>query len=239
MKADVHIHLLPRMDSGPAHPGVAAEMLRRLYNNRFRIFVAAPHFDPDREEISEFLLKRRLSIASLREAFGKDFRYVHLLPSAEVALVSGVSSLPELPCLAIPGTNLLPVLFPICDTVGVSAMREISVIIQKLHLCPLFCHTERAFPFFGDRFAELLGRANCAFVFSPYALTDNTLAIKLLQAIRRGAHLFLGSNAHDLEGRPPSLRPVDGYSKTAAYVHGVLRRKSDEFFSSLVTSGTR
>ncbi len=236
MKADVHIHVLPRMDSGPAHPGVAAEMLRRLYDDKFRVFVATPHFDPDHEEISEFLLRRRLSIASLREAFGKDFRYVHLLPSAEVALLSGVGSLPELPCLTIPGTNLLPVLFPIGERIEDEAMREISVIIQKRRLCPLFCHAERAYPFYGDRFAALLDRANCAFLFSPYALSDANLSLEILQALRRGAQLFLGSNAHDLEGRPPSLAPVDGYSKTAAYVHAALRRKSDEFFSSLITS---
>lgn len=236
MKTDAHIHLLPRMDSGPAHPGVAAEMLRRLYNDKFRIFVATPHFYADREEIGEFLLRRRLSVASLGEAFGKDFRYVHLLPSAEVALLPGVGSLADLPCLAIPGTNLLPVLFPIGEGIEDVAMREIAIIVQKRRLVPLFCHAERAFPFFGERFAELLGRANCSFLFSPYALTDPALALELLRALRRGARLFLGSNAHDLEGRPPSLSPLDGYSKTAVFVHDALRQATDELFSTLVTA---
>ncbi len=203
-------------------------------DEKFRIFVATPHFDHERESVSEFLLRRRLSISSLREAFGKDFRYLHLLPSAEVILSPGVGMLPELPHLAIPGTDLLPVLFPIGDRIPEDAMREIAVILQKRRLTPLLCHAERAFPFYGERFLELLCRQNIAFLFTPYALTDTALATLLMQALRRGARLFLGSNAHDLEGRPPTLSPCGDVTGTAAYVYRTLRRESDAYFTALV-----
>ena len=239
MKADAHIHLLPGMDSGPVYDGVAAEMLLRLYEARVRIFVATPHFFSDRESVAEFLCRRRLALARLRAAFGKRYRNVHLLPSAEVMLMSGISTLEGLPSLAIPGTNLLPVVFPIGDALPAPLMREVAHLIHHRGLCPLFCHVERYLPFFGDDFDGFLAMNHAAFLISPHALTSASFAASVAKAVRHGARVFLGSNGHDLSLRPPSVEAEVNYAGAAAYAYRTVRRATDDFFTSLVRRGIR
>ncbi len=234
MKADAHIHLLPGMDSGPVYDGVAAEMLLRLYEQRVRLLVATPHYFPDRESVAEFLFRRRQAVWRLKHAFGPNYRYVHLVPSAEIMLMPGVSDVEGLPSLAIPGTNLLPVVFPIGSSIPDDLMHEVARIVQRLSLCPMFCHIERYLPFFGENFDAFLAMNHAAFVISPHALTLPDLARPVAKAVRSGARIFLGSNAHDLSLRPPTVEAEEGYIGAAAYAYRTIRKDTDAFFTSLV-----
>ena len=239
MKADAHIHLLPGMDSGPVYDGVAAEMLLRLYERRVRLLVATPHYFADRESVSEFVLRRRQAIQRLKLAFGPKFRNVCLLPSAEVMLMSGVSDVEALASLAIPGTNLLPVVFPIGGSIPDALMREVARMVQRLALCPMFCHVERYLPFYGERFDAFLGMNHAAFLLSPHALTLPELAESVAKALRQGARIFLGSNAHDLCLRPPTVEAEEGYNGAAAYAYRAIRKSTDDFFTSLAKNGVK
>ena len=235
MQTDAHIHILPGMDSGPQDPCEAAAMFTAAYDAGIRTFVAAPHYYCDRESIPEFLLHRRLAFERLAEAVGKRIYRVLFLSTAEVMLMPGVASLTELPSLAIPGTNLLPVDFPPADHITDDVMRELAYIVQKRRLRPLFCHTERHFTFFSpERFEnQLLSFTHGVFLLSARAFPEDMLAAFLIRAINNGKTFLLCSNAHGIQGRTPSLSPREDLSGYSAFAYRKIAQDTDAFFAEV------
>ena len=232
MKTDAHIHILPGMDSGPARIGMAAGMFDIAYRAGIRCMVATPHYFCDRETVSEFLVRRRASLGRLREAVGAPFRNVSLLLSSEAMLMPGISTLDGLHLLTVPGTNLLPVVFPPSTALPPVLIREVAHMVQKRGICPLYCHTERYYSLFGEKFEEFLLMKHATFLVSPRAFSDDGLVLSLLRAIRHGARIFLGSNGHDNEARSPLLLPPQG-SARASFAFRIISEMTDDFFASL------
>ncbi len=208
MFTDIHLHLLPGIDNGPARPWESERMFDLLYEEGVRAAVLTPHFDPDKEEIEDFLTKRRLSYAKMREVLGKKAHHFAFYLSAEVFLVQGVSSLSALPSLCIPKTNILPLSLPISDHITPETMKELATIIQKRKLRPLICHIERHHLFCDEKeFDRLLSLPSSLFAVSASALDDRRLAFLLFCKLQEGKEIFLGSNGHNARGRPPLLFP--------------------------------
>ena len=236
MQTDAHIHILPGIDSGPQDPCEAAAMFNVAYDAGVRTFVATPHYFCDRESIPEFLLRRRLAFDRLAKTVGKRIYRVLFLSTAEVMLMPGVSTLPDLPSLVIPGTDLLPVDFPPSDCITADVMRELAYIVQKRRLRPLFCHAERHFTLFDpERFEnQLLAFTHGAFMISAHALPDAELSAVLIRALNNGKELFLGSNAHGLRSRASAtLSPREELSGYSSFVYRKIAQDTDLFFTRL------
>lgn len=217
MFTDIHLHLLPGIDNGPARPWESERMFDLLYANGVRCAVLAPHFDPDIETIEDFLIKRRLSYAKMRENLGEKARHFGFYLSAEVFLRDGLSTLPSLPSLCVPKTNILPLSLPISDKIDPNTMRELAAIIQKRKLQPLICHLERHHLFYSEKeFDRLLSLPSTLFQVSAGALEDSKLSFLLFRKLQEGKEIFLGSNGHNARNRQPLLIPAyisDGIQK--------------------------
>ncbi len=208
MFTDIHLHLLPGMDNGPVRPWESERMFALLYANGVRAAVLTPHFDADIEAIEDFVTKRRLSYDKMREILGEKARHFGFYLSAEVIMRVGLSTLPSLPSLCIPKTNILPLSLPISDKIDPNTMKELATIIQKRKLRPLICHIERHHLFYGEKeFERLLSLPSSLFAVSASALEDNRLAFLLFCKLREGKEIFLGSNGHNARNRPPLLLP--------------------------------
>ena len=217
MFTDIHLHLLPGMDNGPARPWESERMFDLLYANGVRAAVLTPRFDADRETIDAFLIKRRLSYAKLKEILGEKAHHFGFYLSAEAVLTSGLSSLPSLPSLCIPKTNILPLSLPISDRLTPDIMKELAFLIQKRKLRPLLCHIERPYLFYSEKeFDRLLSLPSSLFQVSAHALSDSRFAFLLFRKISEGKEILLGSNGHNARSRPPLLFPEplpEGISK--------------------------
>ena len=178
------------------------------------------------------LVRRKSALNRLRGAVGRDFDKVRLLLSCEALLLPGLSEAEDLPMLAVPGTNLLPIAVAPCTALSVKEKREIANLVQRCALCPLYCHVERIFPLFGDSFFDFLLQKHAAFLVSPRAFSDPTLMQILLRAIRHGARIFLGSNAHSADGEPYRQVPPAG-SGLASTVHRMIFESTDELFDKI------
>ena len=234
MQADAHLHILPGMDTGPHEAQEAAAMFDDAYSAGIRAFVATSHYFCDRESIAEFLLRRRLAFERLAKEVGKRIYRVLFLSSAEVMLLPGVGTISDLPSLTIPGTNLLPVDFPPADRITDDVMRELAHIVQKRRLRPLFCHVERHFDLFEEKFEEqLLSFTHGAFMISANAFPDAALSAALIRALNNGKELFLGSNAHGLRSRAPTLFPREELSGYSAFAYRRIAQDTDVFFARL------
>ena len=235
MTTDAHIHILPGMDTGPREAWEAAAMFSASYAAGVRTFVATPHYFCDRETIPEFLLRRRLAFERLAKEVGRRIYRVLFLSSAEVMLLPGVSRLPELSLLTIPGTDLLPVDFTVSDRIPDAVMRELAHIVQKRHLRPLFCHIERHFEFFDyDRFEkQLLGFTHGAFCVSAQAFPDDKLSAALIRALNNEKEFFICSNGHGLRSRQASLLPRTSLSGYSSFAYRRIVADTDRLFMRL------
>lgn len=235
MGTDAHIHILPGMDTGPREAWEAAAMFCASYEAGVRTFVATPHYFSDRETIPQFLLRRRIACDRLTKEIGQRLYRVLLLSSAEVMLLPGVSQLSDLPLLTVPGTNLLPVDFPISDHIPDTVMRELANIVQKRHLRPLFCHIERHYCFFDPEMFEkqLLGFTHGAFCISAQGFPDDALSAMLIRALNNKKLFFLCSNGHGLRHRMASLLPREKLSGYSAFVYRRIVADTDSFFTQL------
>jgi hypothetical protein len=215
------------MDTGPQRPGEAAAMFDAAYASGIRRLVAAPHYDCGRESVPEFLVRRRSAYLRLRDTVGKEFDRIKLFLSCEAILQPEIASTDELPLLTIPGTNLLPLAIPPGEFIPDVLMREIVHLVQKRGICPLYCHIERYFSLFGPRFSDFLLQTHAAFLVSPRAFSDSELVAVILRAIRHGARILLGSNAHDTEHLLPYFSPPAlGGMAHAAY--RIISESTDE-----------
>ena len=235
MRTDAHIHLLPGMDTGPREAWEAAAMFEVAFEEGVRSFVVTPHYFCDRESIPEFLLRRRCAFRRLFDAVGQRLYRVLFLAAAEVMLLPGVSALSELPSLVIPGTDLLPVDFPLSDGISDDVMRELAYIVQKRHLRPLFCHIERHYDFFSpEKFEkQLLSFTHGAFCISAQAFPNHELSAALIRALNNGKQFFLCSNGHGLRSRRATLAPRDALSGYSAFAYRKIAKDTDMFFLKL------
>ncbi len=209
MFTDLHLHLLPGMDNGPARPWESERMFDLLYQNGVRAALLTPHFDAEKEEIEDFLVRRRFSYDKMRAVLGEKARHFGFYLSAEVILVKGLSALPALPSLCIPKTNILPLSLPISDKIAPDTMRELATIIHKRKLQPLICHIERPFLFYSEpEFDRLLSLPSSLFTVSAGSLDDSRFAFLLFCKLQGGIRIFLGSNGHNTTTRPPILFPT-------------------------------
>jgi protein-tyrosine phosphatase len=200
---DVHSHILPAVDDGPANSAEAREMLALAAADGTRVLVATPHadfryrFDPD---LCRALLDdlRRDAPSGLRLCLGCE---VHLTPENIDAVVGTPSawSLNGRDCilLELPLNVLPPMVEPAVERLMDQGLRVI------------IAHPERN-PYIQQQpaFAARLVEAGCFLQLTAGSLTDSfgvaaqTAATWLLA--RRLVH-FVASDGHGVERRRPLL----------------------------------
>jgi protein-tyrosine phosphatase len=81
---DLHCHILPNMDDGPASLGESLAMCRAAAGDGIRIIVAAPHFKPGTYEFTPPTILDKIRI--LQAAVKKEGMNLKILPGAEVTV---------------------------------------------------------------------------------------------------------------------------------------------------------
>jgi protein-tyrosine phosphatase len=82
---DLHCHILPDLDDGPATLEESVEMCRMAADDGIRTIVATPHFRPGRYQASSAEVFTR--IAALETAVHREKISVRFLPGAEVTVI--------------------------------------------------------------------------------------------------------------------------------------------------------
>ncbi len=208
MYTDFHSHILPGMDDGSTGVEMSLKMLRRETAGGISRVVATPHFYAQYEDPETFLLRRNRAEKALRSAMESEQNMPELLVGAEVRYFRGISEAEALPELAIRGTDSILIELP--DPPWTEAVcRELRDIREKRGLIPIIAHIDRYIgPLHGRKLPRLLQtlpvlvQANGTFFLKR---STAAMARRLLNADQ--IHL-LGSDCHDLTGRPPNLGEV-------------------------------
>lgn len=203
MIADMHTHVLPRIDDGSPDVETSVRMLDAMWQQGIRRVVATPHFYANHDSPERFLRRREAAVQRLRQVWHREDMDLRI--GAEVHYFDGISDCDALEALAIEGTSLIMVEMPAAPWPRRS-FEELLEIHQKWGLTPVIAHLDRYITplrSFGipRRLAELpvLVQINTRSLLRP---STRAMALKLL---RSGCARLLGSDCHGMDSRKPDL----------------------------------
>ena len=205
MIIDPHIHLLPGLGDGPADDAEAEEMLLTLDRAGVACAVCVTHLDLSRMQDHVFF-PRRLHDAkrALKRVQNKIRSRVKLVFSYEIDYEPGLFRSFDMKAYRIPGTDLLPVNFPI-GVFDEADMLDFSYLIHRQHLRPLICHFERHILMPGNAKEKLLGIFACEYLISSTSLLFRPIQDVLQRSSLDKRTYYVCSNAHNATSRAPLL----------------------------------
>lgn len=205
MLIDFHTHILPEIDDGSSSVKESIRLLQMEAKQGVTHVIATPHFYPQHDSPARFLGRRKESELRLREEWKRHLRLPDFTVGAEVYYFSGMSDSDALLDLRIAGTDCILIEMPSPPWTN-QMYEELCKIYTKQGLMPIIAHVDRYIsPFkthgIPERLEELpvFVQANASFFIRK---TTCRLAMRLLKG---GKIHLLGSDCHNVKGRPPNL----------------------------------
>ncbi|MGV8042502.1 MAG: tyrosine-protein phosphatase [Thermoanaerobaculaceae bacterium] len=204
---DIHVHVLPGIDDGPADLGEAVEMCRMAAADGVTTVVATPHQVHEEWENTDAAQIRQLCA----EVEGAAGQAVHVLPGAEIRacmeIPAGLDDQARSGLLSLAGSRYVlvePSPYPFAPSLG-DLVYELCVAGWR----PVLAHPERYGYLAEDpeRMRSLVGKGALLQVSAGSVTGSN--GRRAHEAVRflmdnRLAH-FLASDGHDRAARPPRL----------------------------------
>ena len=209
MILDPHIHLLPGLGDGPASENEAAQMLETLEKSGVCAAVVVTHADLSKmQDRTVFPAHVRDAVRSLKRLQKSMNSHVKLVFSYEIDYEPGLFTGFDMKEYRIPGTDLLPVNFPLGNFDDTDAV-EFSYLIHRQHLRPLICQFERHILMPGNAKEKLLGIFSAEYLISSTSLLLRPVNDVLQRAALDQRTFYLATNAHNATTRAPLISPED------------------------------
>ncbi|MDQ8043939.1 MAG: CpsB/CapC family capsule biosynthesis tyrosine phosphatase [Solirubrobacteraceae bacterium] len=200
---DLHCHLLPALDDGPATDALAVDLARALVADGVTTVAATPHRTATFITPLDELIERRAALDRLLHEHGVELEVIHGAEVAVNALVDMDAT--ELAALRLGGSGPLLVEFPRADAFGDPSwpVRE----LMDAGVPVLIAHPERIALFQQDLapLRDLVERGAHAQVTSGALIGrfGRTAQSSALDMIDHGLVDVIASDAHHGELRPP------------------------------------
>jgi protein-tyrosine phosphatase len=203
---DLHSHILPGLDDGPATLEGSLELARVAVAEGTRTILATPHINHDPSIDPERIAA---GLAELRAALAEAEIPLEVLPGGEIAIWRLIDLDDDtLRALALGGGPYLLVESPFSPVIG-----DFEPMVLDLHRrghCVLLAHPERC-PAFQKTPARLksLVDAGALVQLTSGSMTGgfgSTVRRFTIAILREGYAHVIASDAHDTDRRPPGLR---------------------------------
>lgn len=207
---DIHCHVLPQMDDGSGGVEESLSMLEALAAQGVRCVAATPHFYAQENSPEEFLRRRAIAAARLREAWKPGLPALKL--GAEVCYYQGISQCEALEALRIEDTRLLLLEMPF-ERWTHRTLHEVWEIQSRPGFTVVIAHMERYLRWQKeDTWTALaaqgvLNQCNASFLLNWRSRR------RALHLLRSGRVQLMGSDSHNMETRPPRLGEAYGRLK--------------------------
>jgi len=206
---DLHAHILPAVDDGPADLEESLDMVREAAEDGIETICATPHLleRPSRPQI-EFFQER---FSELAGAIKKERLPVRLVLGAEIYFQPEMERVTEHPALTINGTGrYLLYEFPMQ---GIPPGAEQIIFHLMMNgTIPVLAHPERNLSVLGDEtvlepllHSGTLLQINAGSLEGRFGRRVKKCALSLL---KKGTVHFIGSDAHNAADRPVRLSPA-------------------------------
>ncbi len=202
MLTDYHSHFLPAMDDGPEDTQTALRMLAVWREQGIERIVATPHFYPHRESAESFLARREKTFRALNPASDLP----HILLGAEVRVEQGICELEQIRALTLAGSKHILVEFPYAPFKE-WMLAEVCNLAYHFGLIPVLAHIDRyVYWYSADDFSRVLSIREAVLQINNEAVLQRKTQKLALELVRGGFPVVFGSDAHNLEERPPNCK---------------------------------
>lgn len=195
MRVDFHSHCLPGVDHGCRNLESSLTVLRKAKKEGTGTVVATHHFFPGKDDLDNFLERRRTALDNVKSAAGEG-EIPNIVLGAEVYLTTDIVGFDRLRELCIEDTDYILIEMPY-DYWMPWVMDEIYKISEECNVIPIIAHIERYTPVRNN--PDLIGllsdmgaviQVNTNSVFSPSSAKFVKSLLK-----KRKVHI-LGSDTH-------------------------------------------
>lgn len=203
MIIDLHSHVLPGMDDGSPDTASSLAMLQKQAEQGVEAVCATSHYYAEDNSIAVFCERRAAAMERLTAAGIEGLPRV--IPAAETAFFSGISSCPGLEQLCIQGTRTLMLEMPFMEWSDFQ-LEEVAALVLDRGYQVVLVHPER-FCAAGSNRKKLrqLGELPLAMQVNARTLLRWNTRRLGLELLREAACPLLASDSHDLTHRPPNL----------------------------------
>ena len=185
---DFHSHILPGADHGSCNLSMSESQLERLVYAGVDAVVATPHFSPNRDLLSDFIIKRERAKKELSSILTDSLPTVYT--GAEVLVCPGMKNFEDLSELCVQGTKTILLEMPTVSWTGsiISSVEDIADAGYSVVLA----HVERynkalIDPLLKMGFNAQINTLSCKNIFSR---------LRVENYIRRGYVCAIGSDLH-------------------------------------------
>ncbi len=225
---DFHTHILPSIDDGADTLETSVTMLHTLQEQGVNTVVLTPHYYSHHKPIEEFVVKRNASLSILTNALREDTPKICV--GAEVYFTDYLFNNHDLTPLCIQGTRTMLVELPYNKTITAAYVDKIDRLITEYNITPVLAHVER-YPSL-IRSTSMLERfidIGCVLQTNVSSYTEFGKR-RLISLVNKGYIGALGTDAHNLDSRPPQY--TEGYSRLKKSVsedvlHRIQRNMKD------------
>ena len=201
--ADIHSHVLPRMDDGAECTAMSADMLAEMYRQGIRRVVASSHFYANEESLDSFFARRERAIRHLSRLYDKNI-HPELFVGAEVAFFEMISHAEVIPKLALNGTKYIMIEMPFSKWAEHS-VNELYKLQEKHGLTPIIAHIERYGAYQKKDVIRKLHEDGIKIQVNAEFFLTKRIYKKFSYMLKEDLIDFVGSDAHNMDDRKPDL----------------------------------
>ena len=199
---DLHTHILPSMDDGANSVEESLAMLQMQVDQGVDRVALTSHFYIAKESVGSFLSRRNAAYQELLTR-SEEMARPDLILGAEVALMPGISELPELDKLCYEGTKILLVELPMIPWTD-SVFNQLHCLESRRGLMPMIAHIDRYFHCQKKAQIERVLEMGYPIQVSAAAILRNLGRVQALRLLRDYDALLV-SDCHNTETRSPNI----------------------------------
>lgn len=212
---DFHSHVLPGVDDGSSSLAESLAMLEMEKAQGITHVVATPHFYAQQDRLETFLVRRMEAEKRLRAAMENNPGIPQLSIGAEVHYFRGMGNSEAISELTITGGKCILIEMPRPPWTE-EMYRELVAIRKNFNVIPVIAHIDRYIsPLRSHGIPKKLERLPVLVQANASFFLDCRTRAMALKMVKKGQLHLLGSDCHDLRGRPPQLgQAVETIRKT-------------------------
>lgn len=203
---DVHCHILPGIDDGAQDIETSLKMIESLKNQGAKKILLTPHYYSDTISLDDFLRRRDASFNALMRELPAGSPT--LIPAAEVFISEFLFNNENIDELKIGNTNYVLIEHPFSSSFSEGSYDRLMNLYCDYGVRPVLAHIERYKALMDDIYKlEDYIDMGCLTQVNVSSFSDSPKKIKkkLFNLLDTGHIHLLGTDAHNLENRPPDF----------------------------------
>lgn len=219
---DLHSHILPGIDDGARDKREADFMIESLIKNKIDTVVCTPHFNPSREPLKEFIVKRSKAYKDMESCELK------LILASETYFNEVLFYYEDITPLCMKDTRYILIEFPVDIKFNTHLFTSLNKFIVKYDVIPIIAHVERYKYLKKKRLLYKLKDMGCLLQVNTSSLLNKDK--KLLKLLKEKLIDVLGSDCHNMSSRPPVFSDALQIIKKGIgedYIEGLDRNSRD------------